>query len=99
MISKLTQTPRHGNNHAELEDTALHLRRPYHRAIRDAEQRHSEEPHRHSQQHLENSMIPATEKQSMETIPTLTLGGWTMNGEQGKAHSLLETFWSPPLKI
>ncbi|KAJ5117672.1 hypothetical protein N7448_011304 [Penicillium atrosanguineum] len=96
--NRSTQARRYGVDPAALEDTALCLRRRYHRAIRDAKRRHWREFLDNTDNIWKAVRYLQPGDQSMGIVPTLRSGERTINDDQGKAHALLETFF-PPLPI
>ncbi|KAJ5215587.1 uncharacterized protein N7498_001994 [Penicillium cinerascens] len=93
--NRCTQARRYGVDVAALEDTALYLRRQYHRAIRDAKRRHWREFLSNTDNIWKAARYLQPGDHSMGIVPTLRSGEQTISDDQGKAHALLETFFPP----
>ncbi|KAJ5300187.1 hypothetical protein N7508_007430 [Penicillium antarcticum] len=93
--NRCTQARRYGADFAALEDTALYLRRQYHRAIRDTKRRHWRGFLDNTDNIWKAARYLQPGDQSMGIVPTLRSGDQTINDDQGKAHILLETFFPP----
>ncbi|KAJ5264686.1 hypothetical protein N7505_007479 [Penicillium chrysogenum] len=91
--NRCTQARRYGVDLTALEDTALCLRRQYHRAILDTKRRHWGEFLNDTDNMWKAARYLQPGDQSMGIVPTLRSGDQTINDDQGKAHALLETFF------
>lgn len=74
------------------EDTAWHLRRRYHQAIRDTKRRHWKEFLSEANNIWE---VARYLEPGARAIPALCSGGRTTDDDQGKAQALLETSFPP----
>ena len=93
--NRCTRAHRYGLILPELEDTALHLRRRYHQAIRDAKRRHWKEFLSEVDNIWKVARYLEPEARTIGSIPALCSGGRTADDDQGKAQALLETFFPP----
>lgn len=80
---------------SELEDTASHLRRQYHRAIRDAKRRHWKEFLNNTDNIWKAARYLEPGNRSIGMVSALSIEGRTIDDDHGKAHALLEAFFPP----
>jgi hypothetical protein len=93
--NRCTRARRYGFILPDLEDAALHLRRQYHRAIRDAKRRHWKEFLDNTDNIWKAARYLEPRERSFGMIPTLCTADRTIDDDQEKAKVLLEAFFPP----
>lgn len=93
--NRCTRARRYGFTLPELEDTASHLRRQYHQAIRDTKRRYWREFLNNTDNIWKAAQYLEPGGRSIGTVPALRSSNRTIDDDQGKAQALPETFFPP----